>query len=406
MSVTFYDGLPGSGKSYDVVSSVVLPALRAGRRILTNLPLDAERLQAEGWGELVEAVTEDDVKDPAFWERIPGGAILCLDEVWRYWPAGTRQSAILPEVQSFFAEHRHRVGADGLTCEIVLISQGSEQLAKAVLALVEQRFHHSSLVAIGQPSRYRVDVHQGWSKTGMLLNSYHGKFSADVWQFYRSHTRSETGAAGREARTDGRGNVLRRAGIVFGLPVAALLVIGGVVLLGRFLGGPSAGSERAAPAASDGPAVATGQAARVDAAAEERARGREDALAAKRLAEERKKAEEEARREERLLEEAEAKRRVAVEAVAGRWRVVGSFSAAGESVVLLAARDGGRRRMRGRDCELDGEWSCVVDGALITPYTGGSAYWAGNDLHAATAGGATGAGGLTGGGLAAAGARQ
>ena len=38
MSIVGYSGLPGSGKSYGVVENVVIPALEAGRHIITNIP--------------------------------------------------------------------------------------------------------------------------------------------------------------------------------------------------------------------------------------------------------------------------------------------------------------------------------------------------------------------------------
>ncbi|WP_218058625.1 zonular occludens toxin domain-containing protein [Gilliamella sp. Occ3-1] len=37
MAISAYVGVPGSGKSYEVVKSVLLPAYMAGRRIVTNI---------------------------------------------------------------------------------------------------------------------------------------------------------------------------------------------------------------------------------------------------------------------------------------------------------------------------------------------------------------------------------
>ena len=37
MAINAYTGLMGSGKSYEVVENVILPALAAGRRVVTNV---------------------------------------------------------------------------------------------------------------------------------------------------------------------------------------------------------------------------------------------------------------------------------------------------------------------------------------------------------------------------------
>jgi zona occludens toxin len=37
MAINAYTGLMGSGKSYEVVSSVILPAVKSGRRVVSIL---------------------------------------------------------------------------------------------------------------------------------------------------------------------------------------------------------------------------------------------------------------------------------------------------------------------------------------------------------------------------------
>jgi zona occludens toxin len=40
------EGIPGSGKSYEAVAFHVLPALQAGRKVITNLPICVEMFAA------------------------------------------------------------------------------------------------------------------------------------------------------------------------------------------------------------------------------------------------------------------------------------------------------------------------------------------------------------------------
>ncbi|KAA5727860.1 zonular occludens toxin domain-containing protein, partial [Klebsiella pneumoniae] len=46
MAIILYFGVPGSGKSYEVVNSRVIPALKEGRRVVTNIRgLDIKLIQ-------------------------------------------------------------------------------------------------------------------------------------------------------------------------------------------------------------------------------------------------------------------------------------------------------------------------------------------------------------------------
>jgi putative phage-related membrane protein len=45
MAISAYVGVPGSGKSYEVVKSVILPAIATGRRVVSNVyGLDKEKI--------------------------------------------------------------------------------------------------------------------------------------------------------------------------------------------------------------------------------------------------------------------------------------------------------------------------------------------------------------------------
>ncbi len=59
MSVNALEGIPGSGKSYEAVAYHVLPALRSGRKVITNLPLNIDAFAAidPAWRDLIEIRT-------------------------------------------------------------------------------------------------------------------------------------------------------------------------------------------------------------------------------------------------------------------------------------------------------------------------------------------------------------
>lgn len=215
MTITAYTGLPGSGKSYGVVENVIVPALQNKRSVWTNIPLNEDKL-IEKFGVTPTAFHLDDViKNPDWFQSVlEPGALLVIDECWRLWPAGLRANNALVQHKSLFSEHRHMVGENGLSTEIVLVTQDLSQIAQFARALVENTFHVTKLSTLGLNKRFRVDVYFG-QVTGSSppkskrLREIHGAFKPEIQELYQSHTMSKTGAAGNESRTDGRFNILK-----------------------------------------------------------------------------------------------------------------------------------------------------------------------------------------------------
>ncbi|ENT7525242.1 TPA: zonular occludens toxin domain-containing protein, partial [Escherichia coli] len=45
MAISAYVGVPGSGKTYEVVCNVIIPAVSSGRRVVTNIyGLNADKI--------------------------------------------------------------------------------------------------------------------------------------------------------------------------------------------------------------------------------------------------------------------------------------------------------------------------------------------------------------------------
>ncbi|MES9872662.1 MAG: zonular occludens toxin domain-containing protein [Candidatus Sedimenticola sp. 6PFRAG7] len=238
MSNVAYTGLPGSGKSYSVVEHVIIPALEAGRIVITNIPLNeveifkhlhdlgVKRLDIRGLD--IEKVNSD----PDYLTELPGGAVIVIDEVWRLWPSGLKASQVPEQHKSFFAEHRHKVGQDGRSQEIILVTQDLAQVAAFVRQLIEETFRSVKLTAVGQKNRFRIDVYTGAvagnNPRGQKMREIFGKYEERVFRFYSSHTMSETGKAGHEEKVDKRGNVLKAKIIKYGIPGGIVAVLFGV----------------------------------------------------------------------------------------------------------------------------------------------------------------------------------
>ncbi|MCG7200885.1 hypothetical protein MD273_14205 [Marinobacter pelagius] len=232
MSIVGYSGLPGSGKSYGVVENVIIPALESGRHIITNIPLKLGRLSDDyPQGRVTTFDNKEAEDDPGFFdlEKHPPGVIWIIDEAWRFWKSGMKAVNIPQCQKEFFTEHRHCVGEDGRTNEIVLVTQDLAQLCAFVRGLVEETYRATKLTAIGQRNKYRVDVYMGAAtgqKPGQPMRQLYGSYKPEIYQYYKSHTRNKTDfAAGMEEKADDRANVLKHPLIKFGIPAALAIVV-------------------------------------------------------------------------------------------------------------------------------------------------------------------------------------
>lgn len=245
----------GSGKTYEVVCSVILPALGRGRRVVSNIAgLDYEAMvnvlaeqgiPSEHVGELVH-VSHEKVLEPSFWRTdkddaegvdsfIKGGDLVALDEIWRFWE-GFADRKMPDRVMNFYRMHRHFLHADtGVACDVALITQDVLDISRKVRSVIEETYYMEKLTAIGSTRRYRVDIHQGGKTSRRPLRQIQRTYEAKFFPLYSSHSqKKEGGADAVEENIDGRGNILK--GVIFKvvLPVGALVFLGAFYFLYSF----------------------------------------------------------------------------------------------------------------------------------------------------------------------------
>ena len=186
MAITAFVGLQGSGKSYSAVSEVILPALKDGRKIFTNIPLVIDQLPP-GASELAVQFDMQDLIDNPNWfdDKFEPGAIILIDELWRLWPSGLKANNALEQHKEFLSMHRHKVGSNGRSSEIYLLTQDLSQIANFARVLVDKTYRTTKLDVIGKPNSYRVDIFQG-PVTGpsppiaKRLREIYGKYKPEV----------------------------------------------------------------------------------------------------------------------------------------------------------------------------------------------------------------------------------
>lgn len=86
MAIDAYVGLPGSGKTYSVVKFAILPSLKQGRLVITNIPLTD--LAHQDYPDQIRQLPHNWYQDEKLFETVPNGAVVVLDELWRRWPKG------------------------------------------------------------------------------------------------------------------------------------------------------------------------------------------------------------------------------------------------------------------------------------------------------------------------------
>lgn len=213
MAIDAYTGLPGHGKSYGVVEHVIIPSLKQGRHVVTNIPLDIDALLVD-FGGTVEQLPDDWFERADLGELARPGSVLVLDELWRRWPNGMKANAARLEDKALLAEHRHRVDAKGRSMRVVLVTQDLAQIASWARALVETTYR----MVKKSKKLYRVDIYRG-AVTGprppksALLRQTAGKFKPEVYRYYQSATQSQSGGVGDESVADSRGSLWRSWGL-------------------------------------------------------------------------------------------------------------------------------------------------------------------------------------------------
>jgi zona occludens toxin len=222
MSITVYTGLMGSGKSFECVSSAIIPAIKNGRRVVTNvdgIDNDAIRIYChekfnialDKLGSVVHC-KNDDVHSVSFLPHgeevdtfCKPGDLICIDEAWRFW--GTDSKKMHTEHKIFFREHRHYVDpVTKVCCDLVLMVQDISDLNRLLKVVVELSFRTTKIKSFKKNSNtYRVEMWEGYKQTYAARVRVENKwYDKTIFPLYSSYS----GGSGKELMVDGRQNIL------------------------------------------------------------------------------------------------------------------------------------------------------------------------------------------------------
>lgn len=264
MAIKVATGLQGHGKTYETVLHAICPAIKQGRRVVTNVAgLDYEKIvayvspdevpagdpasveagvQAPKAGAIV-SVTRKQIRaedffprlddeghyDPSFESLVMPGDLVVLDEAWAIW--GDTKS-VKPTDMAFLREHRHFTHADtGVTCDLILITQDISDLARSVRSVVEMTTLCYKPKEIGITSAYILDLYQGAKLHRTRRISTHRYFyKPEVFELYSSYS----GKKAKEVGVDGRQNMFSGSALRMKLGFAVLILIGACWWVVRF----------------------------------------------------------------------------------------------------------------------------------------------------------------------------
>lgn len=348
MAIDAYTGLPRSGKSYSVIKNVILPSLKEGRHVYTNIPLtDVLTDEFPGQSHQLDA---DWFKSETLFDDLPPGAVVVLDELWRRWPAGLKANKVPFADKAFLAEHGHNVDEHGNTTRVVLVTQDLSQIAAFARDLVDTTYRSIKLDQVGAKNSFRVDIYRG-AVTGQkppksqLTRSLYDKYEPEIYRYYKSATKSQAGNAGDESRADKRANIWRSPFILFSI-IAPIFLVPLLLwyVIGLFSSGFGLVEEPPEPepvALVNPPPPSMAPAAVVEV-------------------------------------HPEAPK---VPPMSGVWRIAGTMEWPGRDDakprIILVSGVLGQRYADPDDCELLPDainWSCVVDGFTVTAWTGRGDY--------------------------------
>lgn len=218
-------GAPGGGKSYEAVVYHILPALRRGRVVVTNLPVVVPMIEAvePGCEGLLRVVTRSTVGGQQPFSQVSDyiqqgagdgvGPLYVIDECHRSLPRGETPR----DVDEWYAEHRH-TGAD-----VLLITQSYGKVSRPIIELVQVCYRVRKAVALGFSRRYIRKVQDGIR--GDVVNTAVREYEKKYFPLYLSHTR---GGSGLEASAEDIVPLWKRwpfigMGVCFALLVAILV---------------------------------------------------------------------------------------------------------------------------------------------------------------------------------------
>lgn len=218
----------GSGKSYELMCSVILPAFKKGRRIVTNIDgISEEKIreyliekneEETQFGQITHVRNEDlnferffPTDDQSQDSIVKYGDLVCIDEAWRFWGIGVK---ISENHMQFFRMHRHYIHPEtGVSCDIALVIQSVSDLQRSIKSVVEINFKMTKLKMLGLNRSYRIELFEGASTSySKKFQTFNRNYDKRIFPLYKSYASNGQGV---ESSVDKRQNIFTSPSLWF-----------------------------------------------------------------------------------------------------------------------------------------------------------------------------------------------
>lgn len=205
MAINGISGRPGSGKSYEAVIRHILPALKDGRMVVTNIPLNVDwfcQFVGEHCRDLIVQIdggfhnyggkryfsdAEHFLRYQEWRNEKNQGVYFIVDECHLPMPrtagAGDDRVTTQKELKEYLSMHRH-YGHD-----ILLLTQNFRKVDRDVVDMVQTCYFTTKLSFLGKDDEYVCKVADGVSRN--IVTTHHREYEQKYFGAYQSHTKSE-----------------------------------------------------------------------------------------------------------------------------------------------------------------------------------------------------------------------
>lgn len=194
--ITFFEGMPRSGKSYSAMKDAIVPALMDGRQVFSNIAgLEHGKIAVLAGISIPRCcellVQLESSQMATVYQHVENDALIVLDEVQDFWPTGRQK--LSPEMTEFITQHGHR----GL--DIIIMGQAVKDVHALWRRRIERKNYFLKLSALGKPNRYTVTffnaVLRGEDVVYEQIQSVEYSYDPAYFGTYKSHTAETTNKA-------------------------------------------------------------------------------------------------------------------------------------------------------------------------------------------------------------------
>ncbi|WJG27585.1 zonular occludens toxin domain-containing protein [Vibrio furnissii] len=193
-------GRPRSGKSYESVVYHIIPAVKAGRKVITNVTLNIDWFvklfgpevksliqvvdgKLNEFGKLDRPFSKFEHYQDEWRDEQNRGPLYVIDEAHMVLPNRNLDAAIL----EFYSLHGH-YGLD-----IILLTQNLRKVHRDIKDMIELTYYCAKNTAFGSDKTYTKKVRIG--ATTEVINEELRKYNSSYYPAYQSHTQSKGSVA-------------------------------------------------------------------------------------------------------------------------------------------------------------------------------------------------------------------